>query len=125
MPRREASAYVWDVRDAATQLREVLHGWTLERYLEERVMRLAVERLLINLGEAVSQLSKADPALAAELGPVAQIVAFRNILVHAYFTIDHREVWRTLEHDLPKLLDRAEAVWARYAGQYTDRQPEP
>ncbi len=125
MPRREASAYVWDVRDAAMQLREILHGWTIERYLQERVIRLAVERLLITLGEAVSQLAKADPALAAELGPVAQIVAFRNILVHAYFTIDHREVWRTLENDLPKLLERAEAVWSRYADQYTDRQPEP
>jgi uncharacterized protein with HEPN domain len=30
----------------------------------------------------------------------------RNILVHHYFDIDHDEVWRIVEHDLPGLRNR-------------------
>jgi uncharacterized protein with HEPN domain len=38
--------------------------------------------------------------------PWPQIVAFRNILVHAYFGIDWEEVWRVAERRCPLLRDQ-------------------
>jgi uncharacterized protein with HEPN domain len=35
--------------------------------------------------------------------PWPQIVAFRNILIHAYFGIDWNEVWKAAQVDCPVL----------------------
>jgi uncharacterized protein with HEPN domain len=122
MPRREPSAYVWDIRDACQRLKEGLGGVDKGTYLADTMHRLAVERVLIVIGEAMSQLAKLDAALANELGPAAQIVAFRNVLVHSYFKIDHEQVWEVLTTHIPLLHAAADRVWARFAHFYPDEK---
>jgi len=126
MPRREPSAYVWDVRDACQDIVAFLAGMTREAYLADKLVRAAVERKLITVGEAMNRLSALDPDMAAELGDASQIVAFRNTLVHGYFRLDHGKVWTVLEEHLPPLHAAADTVWARFAPLYEDEdQPEP
>lgn len=64
---------------------------------------LPFERKLEIIAEALSQLAQLDALLAAEIPDLREIVAFRNILVHAYAYIDYARVWRVIEADLPKL----------------------
>jgi uncharacterized protein with HEPN domain len=52
------------------------------------VLRSAVERQFEILGEALGQLARLDAALAARIPKLREIVAFRNLLVHGYATID-------------------------------------
>ncbi|HZW08995.1 MAG TPA: DUF86 domain-containing protein [Phycisphaerales bacterium] len=118
MPRREPSAYVWDVRDACQSIVSFLAGMSKPEYLADEKTRAAVERKLITLGEAMNRLSALDPGMAAELGDAAQIVAFRNTLVHGYFKLDHDKVWTVLEEHLPPLHAAADTVWARFAPLY-------
>lgn len=54
------------------------------------------------IGEAAGQLGRAFHDTHPEV-PWPQIVAMRNLLVHAYFGIDLDEVWKTLERDIPAL----------------------
>lgn len=58
------------------------------------------------LGEAARALS---PELRASYGeiPWSAIIAMRHILVHDYFGVDLDEVWRVVEHDLPRLAPAA------------------
>jgi hypothetical protein len=42
------------------------------------MLRMAVERALTIIGEALSQLAKLDPALAGQLSEHQRIIAFRN-----------------------------------------------
>ena len=44
--------------------------------------------------------------------PWPQIVAFRNILVHAYFGIDWEEVWRSAKNRCPVLRDQMVEILA-------------
>ena len=44
------------------------------------------------------------PDLAAGIPDLPRIVAFRNVLIHGYATVDDRLVWGVVEGDLPKLL---------------------
>jgi uncharacterized protein with HEPN domain len=44
-----------------------------------------------------------DPYTAAEIQHLPRIVAFRNILIHAYATVDSRLVWGVVESDLALL----------------------
>lgn len=123
MPRRDPSAYVWDVQDACRAIASFLERTTRTEYLTDELKRSAVERQLITIGEAMNKLSNLDPALAAELGDCAKIVAFRNALVHGYFKIDHGEVWHILQTNFPPLKAAADAVWARFAPLYEENPP--
>ena len=67
---------------------------------DELVQTWIVHHLQI-LGEAAARLS---PTVRAQTsGPWNAIIGMRNILVHAYFQIDHEAVWRVVEHDLGPL----------------------
>jgi uncharacterized protein with HEPN domain len=66
------------------------------------------------IGEALNQLSKARPDLAADIPHLAQIAAFRNLLIHGYAGVDHATVWGVVQHSLPTL---REAVRMRLSAQ--------
>lgn len=56
------------------------------------------------IGEALNQLAKLDPALAARIPDVPQIVAFRNQLIHGYARVNADTVWNIAQNALPGLL---------------------
>jgi uncharacterized protein with HEPN domain len=101
--RRDARCYLWDALKAAEAVQSFLRGRTYEAFVEDDMLRSAVERQLEIIGEALSQLAKADPQIADNVAELPRIVAFRNILVHGYAAIDYGTVWRLIEDKLPEL----------------------
>jgi uncharacterized protein with HEPN domain len=95
--------YLWDAIEAARLLREFSSGKTFANYQRDVMMRSAVERQFEIVGEALNQLSKADAKLAAQIPELGRIVAFRNILIHGYATVDDALVWQVLTEKLPEL----------------------
>lgn len=71
----------------------------------DRMLLFALVRAIEIVGEAVSRVSTATRAAAADI-PSSLIVSMRNRLIHAYFDIDHEVVWRTVSEELPQLLPR-------------------
>jgi len=67
------------------------------------MLRSAVERQFEIIGEALSQLTKIAPELAAQIPDLPRIVAFRNILIHGYAVVDNEIVWRAAQENLPEL----------------------
>ena len=67
------------------------------------VLRSAVERQFEIRGEAPNRLDRLDATLAPRIPDLRQIVAFRNILIHGYATIDRARVWRAAQDDVPRL----------------------
>lgn len=67
------------------------------------MLRSAVERQFEIIGEALSQLTKIAPQLAAQIPDLPRIVAFRNILIHGYAVVDNEIVWRAAQENLPEL----------------------
>ncbi len=61
------------------------------------------------IGEAAAHLSE-EITEAYSTVPWPQIVAMRNILIHAYFSIVEDEVWNTIEKDLPVLKRQVESM---------------
>lgn len=75
----------------------------LADYELDPMLRAAVEREFEIIGEALAQLAKLDPALAARITEYRRIIAFRNILIHGYAEVDDRLVWDVVETKLPLL----------------------
>ena len=101
--RRDARRYLWDALKAAEAVQSFLRGRTYEAFVEDDLLRSAVERQLEIIGEALSQLAKVDPQIADNVAELRRIIAFRNILVHGYAAIDYDTVWRLIEDKLPEL----------------------
>ena len=93
-----------DVRAAAAFVIAATREKSESGYLGDAVLRFAVERNFEIIGEALGRLAKIDSDTAAQVSDLARIIAFRNVLIHAYDHVDHRLVWRVIQADLPTLL---------------------
>ena len=69
--RRDPRAYLWDVREAADAIASFMQGRGFDAYAGDLMFCSAVERQLAIIGEALSQLARADHDLAARI-PAAQ-----------------------------------------------------
>ena len=101
--QRDARCYLWDALKAAEAVQTFLRGKTYEAFIDDDLVRSAVERQLQIIGEALSQLARVDPQTASNVAELPRIIAFRNILVHGYAAIDYATVWRLIEDKLPEL----------------------
>ncbi|MBV8119765.1 MAG: DUF86 domain-containing protein [Alphaproteobacteria bacterium] len=101
--QRDARCYLWDALKAAEAVQAFMRGKTYETFIEDDLLRSAVERQLQIIGEALSQLAKVDPQIAGGVAELPRIIAFRNILVHGYAAIDYDTVWRLIVDKLPEL----------------------
>ena len=97
--------YLWDAWRAAERVSRFTAGKSFDDYRADELLRSAVERQLGIVGEALAALRRADPALATQIAELPRAVAFRNILVHGYATVDDRLVWGVVERDLAGLRD--------------------
>jgi len=103
MPR-DPRAYFWDARRAVALIIEFVDDRSWVDYEADAMLRSAVERQFEIVGEALGQLGRAAPDLAARVPDLPQIVALRNLLIHGYAAVDdpHRLGGRDRAH--PPLL---------------------
>ena len=112
----EAPKLLEDIRDSGSFILQVTLDRTQQEYEQDRLVRQAVERNFEIIGEALNQLAKTDPDTANRMCEVPRIIAFRNILAHAYDIIDHEIVWHVIQNDLPDLVEKAETLLAEAEG---------
>jgi uncharacterized protein with HEPN domain len=109
----EAKKYLYDIQEAATLVVQFTSGKSFTDYQQAPMLRLAVERALTIIGEALSQLAKLNPTLAGQFSEYQRIIAFRNVLIHAYAEVDDRIVWDVIEQKLPALRQQALGMLAK------------
>jgi uncharacterized protein with HEPN domain len=101
--RPESLKLLEDIRDAAQFIRDQTARIGIEAYLENRLLRQAVERNFEIIGEALGRLHRVDRDTANLVPGAAQAIAFRNVLIHGYDDIDQERVWAVIHDSLPKL----------------------
>jgi uncharacterized protein with HEPN domain len=108
--RRDPRAFLWDVREAARDIQTFTADLDASGFEANPMAHAAVERKFEVIGEALSQLGKTDAALAARIPDLAQIVGFRNQLIHGYATVRVSTVWNIVRTSLPPLLEVVDAL---------------
>lgn len=101
--RLEAQKYLFDIRQAVERIARFCEAKTFDDYQGDELLRSAVERQFEIMGEALSQLAQHHLDVAGRIDDYRKIIAFRNILIHAYATVDDRIVWGVVEGNLPAL----------------------
>ena len=110
--QRDPKSLLWDAHEAAEVIAAVTAGKSFADFDRDIVLRSAVERQFEIIGEALAQLARIDAAIAQKVPDLRQIIAFRNVLIHGYATVDPARVWRVIEDNLPPLRTALAALLA-------------
>jgi uncharacterized protein with HEPN domain len=104
--KRDPRAFLSDVIEAGHAIQQAVDDINLDDYCNSRLIRSSVEREFTIIGEALSQLSRRDGDLFAQIDQAPQIISFRNKLTHEYVTINDQLVWGVIQNNLPVLLEQ-------------------
>ena len=102
--------HLTDILDASRFILQSTLTASGEQYDVDRLLRNAVERNFEIIGEALNRLRREDPDVVRHIGDFERIIAFRNLLAHGYDMLDHKQVWKVIQHDLPRLVTDVEAL---------------
>lgn len=91
------------MRDHAAEAIAMTRGKTRDDLDDDRMLELALVRLMEIIGEAAGRVTPETRAQLPNI-PWSDVVAMRNRLIHGYDSIDHDILWDTIAHDLPSLL---------------------
>ncbi|MEB2777552.1 HepT-like ribonuclease domain-containing protein [Algoriphagus sp. D3-2-R+10] len=72
-----------------------------EKYLNQKMLRRAVERELEIIGEATNRLLKMNSDFP--ISEARRIVNLRNWVIHSYDSVDSVIIWGIIHKDLPLL----------------------
>ena len=104
MPRRDPLVTLKQMRDHAREAMEMARGRKREDLDRDRMLNLAIVRLLEIVGEAASRVPPEVREKHSSI-PWPQIIGLRNRLIHAYDEMDLDILWEILRSDIPALLE--------------------
>lgn len=99
---RSDRLYLADMLDAIEAIERFTAGMDETAFLASELVQSAVLQKLSVIGEAAGRLDETTRAQSPEV-PWKEITGFRNIAVHAYFSVDWRIVFVTVADDLQLL----------------------
>src|ERR1700687_1322723 len=88
----EIAKYLNDVYLACLLLETFTQGKSFNNYQGDALLRSAVERQFIIIGEGLMQAERKEPGLRQSITNLRKIIAFRNVLVHGYASIQDATV---------------------------------
>ena len=95
--------------DAACAAARLAHERTRADLDEDEGLAHSLVRVVQIIGEAANHVDESvrdgNPAI-----PWEQIISMRNRLVHAYHDVNMDIVWKTVQEDLPQLVERLEQI---------------
>jgi uncharacterized protein with HEPN domain len=106
---RSEELYLRDIIEAADEITGFIAGLDRPTFVGNALVRSAVLQKLSEIGEAAGRLSK-DLRSRHPSIEWRDIIAFRNIAVHAYFAVNWDIVWTTATQDAPALKDGVSEV---------------
>ena len=94
--------YLADIVEAAQAIATFLAEAQEQEFAGNDLLRSAVLQKLIVIGEAAGRVSESLRQRYASV-PWIDIIAFRNIAVRAYFSVNWQIVWLTATEEVPAL----------------------
>jgi uncharacterized protein with HEPN domain len=100
--KREYLDYLKDIQDALEKVENFTAGQDFVSFVKDDKTTFAVIRALEIIGEAARKIPKAIRSRYPD-APWQDMTGMRDNLIHDYFGVDLRVVWKTLQMDLPPL----------------------
>jgi len=95
-----------DIVRSIDEIHEFSNGLTVEDfklYLSNKMMRRAIERDLIIIGEAMHDIVKVDHTRVMRIKNSRRVIELRNDVVHSYDDLANEKIWNFIWTELPYL----------------------
>ena len=93
----------------ALEIKEIIRGVPHTKFVENKTIRYAIERLLLIIGEAANHVSREFREQHTEI-EWAQIIGLRNILAHEYGELKTDKIYLAPTKSIPALLENLESL---------------
>lgn len=102
-PHRKIQKYLLDIDSVIVELEKIMdhHERDFNDFNQNFITIRAVERDLMIIGEAMNKILQINPDI--QISGARQIIGLRNLIVHAYDSIEPSVLWRILVKDIPVL----------------------
>jgi uncharacterized protein with HEPN domain len=108
--KHDLKAYLYDICEACKQIIEFTNNLSFEQYVSNDLVKAAVERKFVTIGEAMMRIKREYPETLERISGHYRIIGFRNVLVHGYDIIEDATVWSAVVDSVPVLLRETEAL---------------
>jgi uncharacterized protein with HEPN domain len=97
-------SFLWDILEAAKDIRDFVRETTLKEFTSDKKTRYAVERQLLVIGEAAKRVSESYKRKHNDI-PWKRMVGLRNILAHEYGEVLVERIWLIAAENIPPLIE--------------------
>lgn len=101
--------YLLHILDCINAVEKSISGLSKRDFKEDKDIQDAIVRRIEIMGEAVKNISNKTKNLFPQIA-WKKIAGTRDVLVHAYFSVDLDLVWDIASRDLPKLKKQIEEI---------------
>jgi uncharacterized protein with HEPN domain len=103
MPPKPLLKYILDIEQVIFEIENVQKIClnSCDQFINNFMADRTMERNLEIIGEAINKMYQINPSL--QISSAKHIIGLRNIIVHAYDTVDPRLLWSIAETDIPVL----------------------
>jgi uncharacterized protein with HEPN domain len=98
-----------DILENIEAVKLALGGRSREEFNSDLLLRSAILHYLQTIGEAASHISAEMQDKYPDV-PWREVSGTRNVIVHAYFSVDLDLIWQTITQDLLPLHSRISAI---------------
>lgn len=94
--------YLEDILDSVEKVSRFVQGMTYEQFANDDKTSYAVIRALEIIGEATKHIPESIRT-DHPLVPWREMAGIRDKLIHDYFGVNHKVIWKTAIEDLPNI----------------------
>ncbi len=98
----EIKKFLFDINESIISIENYLgEKRDFNNYLNDKMLRRAIEREFEIIGEALNRIEKLDSTI--NISGKKQIISVRNRVIHGYDKIDNEIIWGIIVRHLPVL----------------------
>lgn len=109
--KREIGDYLHDIIDAINSGMEFIEGMKYDEFAKDAKTVYAVIRAIEVVGEAVKNIPDRVRNEYPDI-PWRNMAGMRDKLIHAYFGVDMKRVWKAMKEEIPPLKSTFEKILA-------------